>query len=130
MATEKLGKALLVAGEVNLEEITHSHSAFVKFVRIVGNSKGVSLKLGLSHSQFRAEFRKLVPIASEIERLAPALAMDGPNPEYPWLDKQGNIRVPTEWSFPLSEVLKAHAGIRLLKYIEYLLTEFERLFPN
>jgi len=33
MATEKLGKALLVGGETAWEEITHTHSALVKFIK-------------------------------------------------------------------------------------------------
>lgn len=41
MATEKLSKALLLGGETNLERITHSHAAFVKFLRVVSNNRNL-----------------------------------------------------------------------------------------
>jgi hypothetical protein len=128
MATEKLGKALLVAAETKLDEITHSHLALVKFLRVVSNNLDLHLKLGLTKSQLKAQFKGLLPIAHEIEILAPALAQEGPNPEYPWVDKAGRICIPVDYSFPLTKLLQSHQGIRLLKYIEYFLAEFEELF--
>jgi len=128
MATEKLGKALLVAAESNLGEITHSHSALVKFMRVVSNNLDLHLQLGLTKSQLKAQFKGLLPIAHEIEILAPALAQDGPNPEYPRLDKSGCLCAPFDYSFPLIRLLESHQGIRLLKYIEYFPAEFEKLF--
>jgi hypothetical protein len=40
-------------------------------------------ELNLNKSQLKALFMRFLPIAHEIEALAPALAQDGPNPEYP-----------------------------------------------
>jgi len=130
MATEKLGKALLLGGHSKLENITHSHSAFVKFMHIASNNQSLQAQLKITKSQLRAEFKRLLPLAYEIEHLAPALAQDGPNPEYPWLDKSGQICVPVEYPFPLTNSLQSHHGIKLLKYIEYSLKEFEKLFLN
>ena len=128
MATEKLGKALLVAGETALEEITHTHSAFVKFMRVVGNNRRLHVKLGMTKSQLRAQINQLLPMAYEIESLAPALAQGGPNSEYPWLDQLGHLHVPVEHSFSLTKLLQTPQGIKLLKYIESCILEFERFF--
>ena len=128
MATEKLSKALLISGEMNLERITHSHAAFAKFMRVVSHNHNLQAELGMNKSQLKALFVRLLPIAHEIEALAPALAQDGPNPEYPWLDKLGHVCIPTKHSFPLAKLLQSPQGTRLLKYIRYFLVEFEKLF--
>ncbi len=128
MATEKLGKALLIGGHSKLKDVTHSHSAFVKFMHIASNNYGLQSKLKMAKLQLKADFSRLLPRAYDIEHLAPALAQDGPNPEYPWLDKSGQIYVPVDYSFPLTNSLQSHQGIKLLKYIEYSLMAFEKLF--
>ena len=78
MATEKLGKALLLGGHSKLAHITHSHSAFVKFMHIASNNQSLQAQLKITKSQLRADFKRLLPLAYEIEHLAPALAHDGP----------------------------------------------------
>jgi hypothetical protein len=83
MATEKLGKALLVAGDMSLDKITHTHAAFVKFMRVARKNHTLQKELGMTYSQIIAHFNRLLPIAREIEILAPTLAQAGPNPEYP-----------------------------------------------
>ncbi len=128
MATEKLSKALLISGEVSLERATHSHAAFVKFMRVVSHNHNLQAELGMNKSQLKALFERLLPIAHEIEALAPALAQDGPNPEYPWRDKLGHVCIPTKYSFPLTKLMQSQQGTRLLKYIRYFLVEFEKLF--
>jgi len=65
---------------------------------------------------------------NEIEMLAPTLAQDGPNPEYPWLDNSGHILVPIDYSFPLMKRLQFPPGTHLLKYIGNFITDFEKLF--
>lgn len=89
MATEKLSKALLIAGDTELESVMSSHAAFVKFIRVVGNTRRLQKVLGMSKQQQRARFKGLLPLAHEIEMLAPALAQNGANPEYPWQDTTG-----------------------------------------
>ncbi|MFQ5630662.1 MAG: hypothetical protein ACE5I1_17970 [bacterium] len=106
MTTEKLGKALLIAGHAKLEMITQSHTAFVKFMRIVSNNRKLQEVLGMKKSQLRARFKRLLPLAYEIEILAPALAQSGPNPEYPWKDTSGRILAPVDYSFPLLKQLQ------------------------
>lgn len=129
MATEKLSKAVLIASHSSLETITQSHAAFVMFMRIAGNNRKLQNVLRLKKSQQRAQFKTLLPLAHEIERLAPALAQSGPNPEYPWQDKSGSILAPVDYPFPLMQRLhQTPQGIQLLKHIEIFLKKFEELF--
>ncbi len=129
MASEKLGKALLVAGHSSLEKITQTHAAFVKFVQIAGNHRKLQKALGMNKSQQRAQFKTLLPFAYKIELLAPALSQHGPNPEYPWKETSGNILAPADYPFPLIKRLRhTPQGIQLLKYIEIFLNRFEALF--
>jgi len=128
MASEKLGKALLAGGDMPLERITHTHAAFVKFIRIARKNHNLQKELGMNYSQITAHFNRLLPIAHEIEMLAPTLAHDGPNPEYPWFDNSGHILVPIDYSFPLMKRLHFPPGTQLLKYIGNFITDFEKLF--
>jgi hypothetical protein len=129
MATEKLGKALLIAGHTSVEKITQTHAAFVKFVQIAGNHRKLQKALGMNKSQQGAQFKTLLPFAYEIELLAPALAQRGPNPEYPWEDASGAILAPADHSFALAKRLrKIPQGVQLLKYVEIFLKRFEELF--
>jgi hypothetical protein len=56
MATEKLSKALLVAGDTKLEDLTGSHAAFVKFMRLISNNRKLKNALGMKKPQQRAHF--------------------------------------------------------------------------
>jgi len=76
----------------------------------------------------KARLLRLLPLAYEIESLAPALAQDGPNPEYPWLDKLDRIQAPGEYVFPLIKSLQTSHGVTLLKHIENCIAEFEKIF--
>lgn len=129
MATEKLGKALLIVGDHELENLKGSHTAFVKLIRVVSNNRKLQKVLGMKKSQQRAQFKTLLPLAHEVESLAPALAQNGPNPEYPWKDVSGNILTPVDYPFPLMKRLhKTPQGIQLLKYVEFFVKRFEQLF--
>jgi hypothetical protein len=129
MASEKLGKAALIASHSTLETITQSHAAFVMFMRVAGNNQKLQKALGMKKAQQRAQFKALLPLAYEIERLAPTLAQSGPNPEYPWKDASGNILAPTDYPFPLMQRLhQTPRGIQLLNYIEFFVKRFEELF--
>jgi len=61
--------------------------------------------------------------------LAPALAQNGPNPEYPWKDASDKILAPVDYPFPLVKRLRqTPQGAQLLKYIEIFVVRFEELF--
>jgi len=129
MTTEKLSKALLIAGDMELENLTGSHAAFVNFMRAASKNRKLQKLLGLKKSPLQAHFKRLLPLAHEIELLAPALAKSGPNPEYPWEDPAGNVFAPTDYSFPLiNRLQKTPQGIQLLRHIEIFIMRFEELF--
>lgn len=129
MATEKLSKALLVAGDTKVEDLTASHAAFVRFLRLVSNNRNLKNALGMKKSQQKAHFNQLLPLAHEIELLAPALAKNSPNPEYPWKDVSGKVLAPVDYPFlSIKQLQKTRKGIQLLKYIEVFLLRFEELF--
>jgi hypothetical protein len=65
-----------------------------------------------------------------IEHLAPALAQDGPNTEYPWEGPSGSIRAPASFSFPASAQLKQPNGRKLLRLLQALLDQFDILFTK
>jgi hypothetical protein len=129
MATEKLGKALLIAGDTQLENLKGSHAAFVKFIQIVSFNRKLHKAFRMKKSQQRAHFKTLLPLAYEIELLAPALAQSGPNPEYPWKEASGNILAPADYPFPLVKRLRqTPQGTQLLKHVDFFVKHFEELF--
>ena len=69
-----------------------------------------------------------LPIANEIEHLAPALAEDGPNAEYPWEDSREKVYAPAEYPFPVLTNLKSPKGCNLMKFIRIFFEYFEVLF--
>lgn len=82
MSTEKLAKAALLAGGMRPDEISKSHLAFTKFLRVAFRNRNLRLEMGMSGAQIRMHFANALPLADAIERLAPALAGGGTNPEY------------------------------------------------
>ena len=82
MLTEKLAKAYFWRGP-GAEDL--GHAAFVKFIRSIATSRRVAEGIGYtSMISFREWIAEVSDLAYELERLAPALAANGPNPEYPW----------------------------------------------
>jgi hypothetical protein len=97
-------------------------------MRVARKNHNLQKELGMTYSQIIAHFNRLLPIACEIEILAPTLAQAGPNPEYPWLDNTGQILVPIDYSFPLIKLLQSQPGTQLLRHIRYFFIAFEKLF--
>ncbi len=81
MVTEKLGKAFLIAGGNAPAKVYTSHKAFVRFLQVVAYNSDLQKQLRMTRPQLRAHIRSLLPIADEIEKLAPALARGRPNTE-------------------------------------------------
>ncbi|MCI0693733.1 hypothetical protein L0337_17220 [candidate division KSB1 bacterium] len=65
---------------------------------------------------------------AKFEKLAPALAKDGPNAEYPWIDPSGSIHVPASFQFFVTSQLKGQAGRKLLNLVRLFLDRFYILF--
>ena len=79
------------------------------------------------NANWRNLLRKSIPLASVIERLAPALAGDGPNAEYPWPRFPNNpIDAPVEFPFPLwAELTETAHGRQFLKLLADLFSVAE-----
>jgi hypothetical protein len=102
MATELLGKAY--AWERGA--IGRSHKALVGFLRNLSSNVKAQEKLGFKgkNRNWTHTIRKVVPIAESLQRMAPALAQNGPNPEYPW-PPDAPTTAPVEYTFPIWEEL-------------------------
>jgi len=100
MATEKLAKGYACSELGGAPP--HTHCGFTRFIQRGAPSDGRLLAVwgreSRSRKVFRSQVRRLVPVARLIESLTPALALSGPNPEYPWKDYNG-IHVPVEYPF-------------------------------
>jgi hypothetical protein len=119
MATELLGKAAAWRTGPK-EQLTHR--ALVSFFRtLVGNGKA-QRQLGYEGktASWQHLLRKSEPLAERIEDLAPALAKDGPNPEYPWPPKDPEV-TPTEYRFVLwFELTEDPFGRQFLQFVREL----------
>jgi len=128
MSTEKLAKAALLAGGMKPDELRNSHLAFTKFLHLAFRNRNLRLEMGMSGAQLRMHFASALPLADAIERLAPALACGGVNPEYPWESPNGIVHTPATYAFELTQDLSAPKGVNLLKDIGLMLRKFEKLF--
>ena len=87
MVTEKLAKAYF--WRIGSPPPKH-HAGFVQFLRFFGqipptDRNRIATLFGFNRFvDLQRWISSTIPIAYALERLAPALANDGPNPEYPW----------------------------------------------
>ena len=126
MCTEKLAKAYFWNRP---DAAVLGHAAFSRFVRAISNNRLVAQHLGFAKTtHFREWIREVSGLVQEIERLAPALAEDGPNPEYPW-PRLSPLHAPVEQpSFTVWEHLRTPNGQNLWRMIEQLFIHFETWF--
>jgi len=125
MATEKLAKAWLTSPAA-VEPPPHVHKGFVRMLQIIKSQPGVRRRLGYSNAAvFARSINALLDLATNVERLAPALAAGSrPNPEYPWRDAQsGELCVPAEFHFPAFDPRNPQMA-KLDKLVLALLTNF------
>lgn len=96
MATEKLGKAHAWRNGPQ----PNTHRAFVGFLRSRTTNREAQTLLGYSgrNANWGHTLRKDATLAQRIEDLAPTLAGDGPNPEYPWPPGEPT-HAPAEYEF-------------------------------
>jgi hypothetical protein len=122
MATEKFAKAYWW-GTSTPPGLTHS--SFAIFMRDAATKSAVRQALGLAkQSQLRAWVRATLPLIVEIENLAPTLAQQGPNPEYPWPPDLPTV-APVDYAFDVLRQLETPKGKKLLHLIDRLLTTFD-----
>ena len=120
MATELLGKARAWKHGCP----ANTHRALVGFLRGLSTNRKAQKQLGFEGRNENWEhllIRKCVPLAERIEDLAPALALDGPNPEYPWPREAPQV-APAEHAFGIWQELQETATGR------QFLTMLGRLF--
>lgn len=127
MACEKLGKAYLWRSG---DPPPASHAGFVQFMRFIGavraseRARVAEIFEFKRFEDFQNWIRAILPDAYALERLAPALAQDGPNPEYPW-PKNEPAHAPATHEFSLWRQISGTArGRRLLQVIEIGVNRF------
>jgi hypothetical protein len=127
MATEKLAKAYLLAGPTDIETVGSTHRALIRFLQDISRNRGLQEEMVMTAAQLRAHVKQLLPLAFEIEKLAPKLAAGGPNPEYPWEAPKGTFCVPATYEFSISQLLLEPRGHHLIRLIKIALKKFHVL---
>lgn len=126
MVTEKLAKAYFWRSGAAPKR---SHAGFVHLLRFLGqirqaDRERVAALFAFSrYADFQNWMRSVLPIAYELERLAPALANDGPNPEYPW-PQVSPEHAPASFSFPIWSSLTSSQGRHLWRFIHIAIDRF------
>lgn len=123
MATELLGKANAWRGGA----VSKSHRALVGFLRSLSSNTKAQKRLGYDgqNENWTHTIRKITPIAESLQSMAPALANDGPNPEYPW-PADAPTATPVEFAFPIwAELTETSYGRTMITILHHLFAEAE-----
>ena len=124
MACEKLVKAHLCAGGTDPASLQTSHAYVAGSLPVVLRHTAISLNFTGQHAKWVLKHAK--HLAQEIEVLAPAVKRGGNRPdncEYPWEDRNGELRVPLDWSFHPERLLVIPAGRTFLKLVRAAINE-------
>lgn len=129
MATEKLAKAYFWRSAT---APPRSHAGFVQFMRFLGQLRPAhqdriaNLFTFRSFTSFQSWLNAALPIAYELQGLAPNLAGNGPNTEYPWPHSEPTIS-PCNFSFPVWEKLfSTGQGRRMILTIGIAVDHFDK----
>ncbi len=127
MVTEKLAKAYFWRSSTPPPK---HHSGFVTFMRALGSVPGAKQQHLAATFEFKsfdileAWISRSLPLAYELERLAVALAQDGPNPEYPW-PHHAPVENPARHRFAIWNRLTDTAqGRQLIRVIQLAVERF------
>jgi hypothetical protein len=127
MVTEKLGKAYFWRSG---NPPPTRHAGFVQFMRFLGSVRQAERRqiadtFGFSRFEdFQNWVRAVLPLAYALEQLAPDLAQDGPNPEYPW-PHHAPEHVPARFEFDVwSQLTNTGHGRQLLHVIRLAVEKF------
>jgi hypothetical protein len=126
MTCEKLAKAYRLRDtEGDVDTLTASHGGFLKFMRAWLYSPSVRRSYVGRDAMFLTISKKVLALAREIERLAPAIDRETTpaNTEYPWADGESAV-VPCEYAFPRVSLLTDSAGWSFLKFIALAINDF------
>jgi hypothetical protein len=125
MSAEKLAKAYFWrTGNPRI-----SHAVLLKFFRAIKSNDRVraAFRCG-QRDAWKAMIDGISQVAFTVERLAPDLSGDGPNPEYPWPPALPTM-APAEFTFPLWTGPGADAPMRkFLQFLDVLFTRAEACF--
>lgn len=125
MATELLGKAH--AWKQAPQPMTHV--AFVPFLRSLVSNRRAQREMGFEkrNEAWKRLIQASIPLGKRVEDLAPTLAGDRPNPEYPW-PRLDPANTPAEFTFEVwRELQESSAGRRFVNLVQRLL-EFAEAF--
>jgi hypothetical protein len=127
MASEKLVKAHLCNSGSDPAMLQASHAYVASALPRVLHNELAFINPNRKHA--RIVLHQAKHLAREIDVLAPAVKRGGQRPdncEYPWVDQQGKLRVPLDWSFSACQLLVKPAGRSILKLIR---SSIDRLLP-
>lgn len=126
MAAEKIAKAYFWRSG---KPPARSHAGLRQFLKFLGHiglrdrERIANLFSFGRFSDFQNWIRTILPIAHDLERLAPDLASDGPNAEYPW-PHAAPQNAPAQFDFPVWATLKSGRGRDLMRVIHIAVERF------
>ncbi len=126
MATEKIAKAYFWRSD---KPPAKSHAGLRQFLKFLGHTsprdrERIANLFSFRHfSDFQNWIRAVLPMTHDLERLAPDLAGNGPNPEYPWPHATPQY-APAHYDFPVWATLKSHRGRDLMRVIHIAVERF------
>lgn len=126
MVTEKIAKAYFWRLG---SPPPRNHAGFVQFLRFLGQTRPSEReRIGNLFTfrrfvDFQRWIRATLPVAYDLERLAPALANDGPNPEYPWPHAEPQF-APASCEFAIWSSLSSRQGRDLMRIIHIAVDRF------
>ena len=126
MATEKLAKAYFWRSG---NPPPKSHTGLRQFLKFLGHigqrdrDRIANLFSFNRFTDFQNWIRAVQPIAYDLEHLAPDLANDGPNPEYPWPHAEPQ-NAPVNFNFPVWASLTSGQGRDLMRVIHIAVNRF------
>jgi len=127
MATEKIAKAYFWRSG---SPPPRSHAGFVQFLRLLlghirknDRERIANLFSFKTFTQLKDRIYRLLPIAYGLQHLAPDLAKDGPNPEYPWPHAEPKT-APANYNFPVWALLTSGQGRDLMRVVRIAVSRF------
>jgi hypothetical protein len=127
MVTEKIAKAYFWrAGHPP----SRSHAGIVQFLRFLGqvrqhDRQRIANLFGYKRfADFQHWLREALPIAYDLQRMAPALAGNGENPEYPWPHLQPRF-TPATYDFKVWHEIQSVRGRALMRLVEIAVNRFD-----
>lgn len=126
MVTEKIAKAYFWRSG---HPPPRSHAGLVQLLRFLGQVRQTERERLANlfsfnrFEDFQNWIRSILPIAYDLERLAPDLCNNGPNPEYPWPHAQPEF-APASHDFAVWRTLASGRGRDLMRVIRIAVERF------